>query len=163
MANEYINKVTFGERTLIDLTGDTVGAADVLSGKTAHGADGAPLVGAMPNVGGAGGTISTVGGEYSIAAGYHDGTGKVAIDATEQAKLVPANVRENVTVLGVTGTMSDTEGVVPEVASVTPTVAAQTRTPSAGYNYISQVNVAAIPYVETDNAAGGKTVTIAGV
>ena len=87
----------------------------------------------------------------------------MAIDATEQAKLVPANVRENVTVLGVTGTMSDTEGVVPEVASVTPTVAAQTRTPSAGYNYISQVNVAAIPYVETDNAAGGKTVTIAGV
>ena len=31
-----INKVIFGGDTLIDLTGDTVTAADVLNGKTFH-------------------------------------------------------------------------------------------------------------------------------
>lgn len=34
--------------------------------------------------------------------------------------------------------------------------------PDEGYDYLSQVTVAAIPYVESDNAAGGKTATIAG-
>ncbi len=46
---------------------------------------------------------------------------------------------------------------------MTPTVSAQTVLPdSPDYNYLTQVTVNAIPYVETDNAAGGKTVTIAG-
>lgn len=30
------------------------------------------------------------------------------------------------------------------------------------FDYLAQVTVEAIPYVETDNSAGGKTVTIAG-
>ena len=57
--------------------------------------------------------------------------------------------------------MSGEEGVRAESINVTPMISAQTITPSAGYNYISQVVVAAIPYTETENAAGGKTVTIA--
>ena len=36
MANEYVNKVIYGNRTLIDLTGDTVQADKILSGYTAH-------------------------------------------------------------------------------------------------------------------------------
>ena len=32
--------------------------------------------------------------------------------------------------------------------------------PDEEYNCLSQVTVKAIPYVETDNSAGGKTVTI---
>ena len=62
--------------------------------------------------------------------------------------------------LGVEGTMSGTEDVNAETVNVTPSASAQTITPSTGYNYIAQVNVAAIPYVEADNAAGGVTVTI---
>jgi hypothetical protein len=39
-------------------------------------------------------------------------------------------------------------------------MSAQTIVPDSGYNYLAQVQVNAIPVVETDNAAGGKTVTI---
>ena len=33
MANEYINKIVYGNQTLIDLTSDDVARSDVLSGK----------------------------------------------------------------------------------------------------------------------------------
>lgn len=59
------------------------------------------------------------------------------------------------------GRWTDTQGITTETVNVTPKISAQTITPSDGYNYISQVNVAAIPYTETDNSAGGKTVSIA--
>ena len=46
MANEYVSKVVLSNgTTLIDLTGDTVTASDVLSGVTTHGKDGAPITG----------------------------------------------------------------------------------------------------------------------
>ena len=142
-----------------DTSDDTATAAEILSGKTAH-ARGTLLTGTMPNRGGAGGTISTLNGSYSIQQGYHDGSGTVTIDSTEAAKLVPANIREGITVLGVTGTMSGTEEVNAEAPTVTPSTTAQTVTPSTGYNYLSQVTVEAIPYAESDNAAGGITVVI---
>ena len=43
---------------------------------------------------------------------------------------------------------------------MTPTGAVQVITPDTGYNYLAQVTVSAIPYSESDNAAGGVTVTI---
>ena len=46
--------------------------------------------------------------------------------------------------------------------TVTPGISATTYTPPNGYDYFSQFTVNAIPYSESDNAAGGKTVTIAG-
>lgn len=47
MANEYNSKVVLSNGTvLIDLTSDTVDAAHLLSGYTAHGASGAPITGA---------------------------------------------------------------------------------------------------------------------
>ena len=42
---EYVSKVVYGNTTLIDLTGDTVVTGALLSGYTAHGADGAPITG----------------------------------------------------------------------------------------------------------------------
>lgn len=44
MAN-YINKVIVNGETKIDLTADTVTAADILTGKTAHDKSGAPITG----------------------------------------------------------------------------------------------------------------------
>lgn len=45
MANTTYNKVTFGGKTLIDLTGDTVTADKILSGYTAHDKSGAEITG----------------------------------------------------------------------------------------------------------------------
>ena len=193
MANQYKNKVIYGGNVLIDLTADTLTAADLAYGKTAHDKSGAPITGtntydadtsdadavaaeillnktayvngnkitgSMPNNGAVTGTINTKAGQYTIPQGYHDGSGTVGIDSAEQAKIIPTNIREGITILGVEGSMSGTEDVTAEAVTMTPSTSQQTRTPGAGYNYISQVTVLAIPYVETDNAAGGVTVTI---
>ena len=65
------------------------------------------------------------------------------------------------TILGVEGTMSGSEDVHAQTKTVTPLTTAATYTPDTGYNYFSEFTVSAIPYTESDNAAGGVTVTIA--
>lgn len=137
----------------------TVAVAEILNGKTAY-ARGSKITGTMPNNGAVTKSISTKTQEVSIAQGYHDGSGKVSISSTEQAKIIPTNIRDGVTILGVTGTMSGTEGAKAQAKTVTPTTAVQNVLPDDGYNYLSQVTVNAIPYVESDNSAGGTTVTI---
>ena len=135
--------------------------AEMLSGKTAH-ARGTQLTGTMPNNGAVAGVISDVDQEYTVALGYHDGSGKVGIADTEKAKLVAGNIRQGVEILGVTGTMSGEEGVNAQTKTVTPTATSQTVTPDASHNYLTQVTVNAIPYETASNSAGGVTVTIAG-
>lgn len=133
--------------------------AEILAGKTAYN-KGNKVTGTMKNNGAVAGKISTKAGVYTVAQGYHDGSGTVQIDATEQAKIIATNIREGVTILGVTGTMSGKEGEKAQAKAVTPSTEAQTVLPDSGYTCLSQVTVAAIPYVESDNSAGGKTVTI---
>ena len=141
-------------------TGDaTAAAAEILASKTAY-VKGKKVSGTMPNRGAVAGKISTKAGAYTVPQGYHDGSGKVTIDSTEQAKLIPTNIREGVTVLGVEGTMSGSENMKPQSKSVTPKASAQTVLPDEDYNCLSQVEVAAIPYAVSDNTSGGKTVTI---
>lgn len=137
----------------------TATEAEILAGKTAYN-KGVKITGTMKNNGAVAGKISTKAGKYTVPQGYHDGSGTVQIDATEQAKITPENIRDGVTILGVTGTMSGTEGEKAQAKSVTPTTTEQTVLPDSGYTCLSQVTVAAIPYVESDNSAGGKTVTI---
>ena len=142
-----------------DTSNDTAVAAEILATKTAH-ARGSQLTGTMPNRGAVTGTITAVDGEYTIQNGYHDGSGKVSIAATEQSKLIATNIRQGVTILGVEGTMSGSEDVNAQSRTITPSATAQTVTPETGYNYLTQVTVNAIPYQESDNSAGGVTVTI---
>lgn len=138
-----------------------VKVAEILSGKTAY-ARGTKLTGTMPNNGSVSLTISKVDDSISIAQGYHDGSGKVSILDTEKAKLIAANIKQGITILGVTGTLEPSSEVKVHSKSVTPKTTEQVVLPDSGYDYLAQVTVAAIPYVETDNSAGGKTVTIAG-
>jgi hypothetical protein len=139
----------------------TVKVAEILDGKTAY-ARGTKLTGTMPNNGAKSLTISTVDDELAIPQGYHDGSGKVSILSTEKAKIIAANIKQGITILGVTGTLEPSSEVTAHAKTVTPATTAQTVLPETGYDYLSQVTVNAIPYVETENSAGGITVTIAG-
>lgn len=142
-----------------DTSNDTAAVSEVLSSKTFH-ARGTAYTGTMANNGGVTGTISTKAGEYTIAQGYHDGSGKVSIASAEQAKIIATNIREGITILGVEGTMSGSEGVVAQAKSATPSWSQQVIAPDTGYTHLSQVTVAAIPIAYSDNSAGGQTVTI---
>lgn len=189
------NKVVYGGKTLIDLTGDsitpdkflagetahdksgeaiegtcpfdvdstdaTVTAAEILKGKTGY-ARGGKVTGTMLNHGAVAGIITEKDNSYVVPIGYHDGSGTVEIDKTEQAKLIPSNIRSGVTVLGVEGEMTGTEDVKSQTKTVSPSIEQQTVLPDSGYNYLSEIVVDAIPYVESSNSAGGTTVTIAG-
>ena len=133
-----INKVVFGNQTLIDLNGDTLSSASqIQNGITAHlrtgeivtgtntkdadtsdgtmaasellygevgYSNGNRIVGTMPNNASNNVTVSTKAGT-SIPAGYYDGTGKAVIDSASSTALVANNIREGVSILGVTGTM----------------------------------------------------------
>lgn len=139
----------------------TATADEILSGKTAYN-KGSKVTGTMKNNGAVTGTITTKAGAYTVPQGYHDGSGKVSISSAEQAKLIPANIREGVNILGVSGTMSGTEGAKAQSKTVTPTANGFEVLPDNGYNYLASVTVSKIPYIESENSAGGKTVTIAG-
>lgn len=133
--------------------------SEILYGKSAY-VKGTKKTGTMKNNGAVTGTISAKDEVYTVPHGYHDGSGKVSISSTEQSKLIPENIREGVTVLGVTGIMSGTEDANPQAKVVTPSTTTQEILPDDGYNYLSQVTVNPIPYEEAENSAGGMTVTI---
>lgn len=190
-----INKIVYGDQTLIDLTADTVEASTLLVGATAHDKSGAVINGAcsfdsntqdatasvseilntktayvrgakitgtMPNIGKqASTTISTKAGTITIAQGYHDGSAKVSISTTEQAKIIAGNIKNGVTILGVQGTYAGDSVEVPQAKTVNAPLSEDlTVTPDSGYTCLSQVVVRKVPYVTSSNAAGGTTVTI---
>lgn len=137
----------------------TIQVAEMLDGTTAY-ARGVKLTGTMPNRGAISLTISNKDDVISIPQGYHDGSGSVSILSTELAKLIASNIKQGITILGVTGTLEPSSSVSVHAKSVIPTVLEQVILPDEGYDYLSQVTVAAIPYVESENSAGGITVTI---
>ena len=168
MAEKMISKIIYGGKVLMDLTQDTVVADKMLEGYTAHDAAGNQITGTC--------TFDSDTQDATVAAteilagktAYAKGqkvTGTMTNNGavTGAIDTVAGEYREGITVLGVTGTMSGTEDANPEAKEVTPSTTEQVILPDteAGYNYISQVTVKAIPYVETENTAGGLTVTIA--
>lgn len=164
---KYGTQINIGDVDDIDriasITGSFTGDAnaedsEILYGVSAY-TKGVKITGSMPNNGSVSGTISTKDEQYTVPQGYHDGSGKVGILSSEKTKIIAENIKAGVQILGVTGTYSG-EVISVQSKSVTPYTTAQTVLPDAGYDYLSQVTVAAIAYVETDNAAGGKTVTI---
>ena len=137
----------------------TIMAAEMLKDKTAY-ARGKEIVGTMPNNGSVAGVIRTKDDVYVVPHGFHDGAGSVGIDESEKAKLIPANIKQGVTVLGVVGEHEGASAVTAQAKEVAPSFSEQTVLPDSGYDYLSQVKVGAIRITRTENAAGGTTVTI---
>jgi hypothetical protein len=158
IAHDKSGEVITGSCTYDSDTSDaTARASEILATKTAY-VNGNKITGSMPNRGAVTGTISTKAEEYTIQNGYHDGSGKVSISSTEQAKIIASNIKSGISILGVVGTYSG-EAATAQAKTATPATTQQTILPDAGYDYLSQVTVNAIPYVETANTYG-TTVTI---
>lgn len=162
--------ITFHDKSGAILTGTstkdsdtkdaTAKAGEILSGKTAY-VNGAKVTGTMANNGAQESTITTKDQVVTIKNGFHDGSGGVQIDPTEQAKIIGDNILEGITILGVQGTRKPASGVKIEPSkTVTPYTTAQTVQPSSQYDVMSEVVVNAIAYSEVENSAGGLTVTI---
>lgn len=171
-ASSVLEGVTFHDKSGALVTGtctydsdtseDTVAAGEILAGKTAH-ARGSRITGTMTNRGAVTGIISTKAGTYVVPQGFHDGSGSVTIASAEQAKIIPDNIREGITILGVEGTMSGSEDVKAQAKTATPKLTQQVIAPDTGFTHLSQVTIQAITITYSDNSAGGKTVTIGAV
>lgn len=162
--NQLASGITAHDRTGAIITGTntndadtsdgTMAASELLNGEVGY-SNGNRIVGTMPNNGSNNVTVTSKSGN-AIPAGYYDGTGKAVIDSSSATALIPNNVREGVTILGVLGTMSGSENVKATTLSATPYTTSQTWVPSdlGDYNSFSQVNIAAIAYTESSNAYG---------
>ena len=96
-----VSKVIINTDTIVDLTNDTVVANKLVSSYTAHGADGEAVTGSITSKTAATYTPTTT--DQTIAAGqYLSGAQTISGDAN----LLSENIKENVTIFGVTGSLS---------------------------------------------------------
>lgn len=158
-AHDKSGEIITGTSTKDSDTSDaTAAVAEILEGKTAY-ARGAKLTGTMPDNGAISETISEKDQTITVPLGFHDGSGTVSISETEQEKIIPANVKQGITILGVEGEYTG-EGATAQSKTAIPSSVEQIIQPDEGFDFLSSVTVEPIPYTETENSAGGITVTI---
>ena len=131
--NQYINKVVYGSGTLIDLTGDTVTANDVVSGKKFHLASGATATGAIPTVGAT--TITPTTSTQTVVESGKYTTGTIKVAAMPTGTLGAPTITVSTAGLITAKATVQTAGYLATTASTTSTSqltvkAAQTYTPS---------------------------------
>lgn len=104
LPSEMANEISAIQTTTgnVDPSDATAISSDILSGKIAYSKNG-KLIGTMKNNNTTNGTISAVSESYTIPQGYHNGSGKVAISESEQEKIIAANIKKGISILGVTG------------------------------------------------------------
>lgn len=141
----------------VDASNVTAEPAEVLAGET-FGRGSEVAAGTMPNNSGKNVIVTGKTGT-SIPRGYYDGSGVAKISEEDAEKIVPSNIKEGVTILGITGSFG-ADDISSQSKEVKPTFADQQISPDSGYTFLSGVLVKAIPVLYTDNNAGGQTVTI---
>ena len=177
ISNDSVNKLNLLEgETAHDANGDlvigecnfdmktkglTAFKQHILNGKTA-GVDGLVVTGTMPERTAETHFISTKDEEITIADGYHDGNGKVKINPSMVGMLTPENIRENVEILGVMGSMTGTEGenCSPPITVDAPLDEDLTIQPEGEYTCFKQVTVKKVPYTVEDKSADGKGIWV---
>lgn len=128
-------------------------SSEILEDRTAY-VKGEKIIGTMTNNETYAGNIYTRDENAEIPEGYHDGSGVIRIATLERNKIIPDNIKEGVTILGIAGTLRPTSSIVAQSKTVTPSKTSQVITPDSGIDYLSSVTVNAIPYKETANGTG---------
>lgn len=142
----------------VDASGATAEASEVLIDRT-FGKGSEMQKGTMPDNSGKDVIITDKNGT-SIPVGYSDGSGKAKLSDSDVAKLIPANIKEGVTILGVEGNFG-TDDFSAISKEITPAFEEQIFNPADdGVSFYSSVKVNAIPVTRQDNEFGGVTVTI---
>ena len=105
-----VNHFEFFGDSIFDIRDATIKAGDggkLLSGSSGYGADGTKIKGTIPENGTVFGTLSAFDDVFYIPAGNHSGNGTVAIANEERQKFTAQNIRENVPLMGVLGSLKD--------------------------------------------------------
>lgn len=136
------NKVIYAGNTLIDLSSDTVTVSDLLQGVVAHDKAGNSITGTLTVPEEQEKTVDDlllVYGKQTIVPDSGKTLSKVIINKPDT--LIAENVKKDVTIAGVVGTLEPTL----QEKTVTPSTSEQTVTPDADYDGLSQVTVEAMP------------------
>lgn len=99
--NQHVNKVTFGDAVLVDLTEDTISADKMLNGVVAHDKSGATITGTIESLNGQ--TITPGTTDQTINSGKYLSGNQIVKGDTN---LLAGNIKKDTTIFGVTGTLS---------------------------------------------------------
>lgn len=101
----YYKKVTVNVPQYTDVSATTAQADDVLQGKSFYPYNGAPLTeGTIPVQTPSNPEFTSKTDAATFPKGYYSGASTVKIADTEQAKIIPENIKKDTVILGVTGT-----------------------------------------------------------
>jgi hypothetical protein len=99
----YIDDISGGGGT--DISDADAAVGDVLASKTFYSVEEPRKTGTMVDRGTVSTDISAKATEVTIAAGKHSGSGVVKIATAEQNKIIAENIKKDIAILGVTGTL----------------------------------------------------------